>query len=415
MGKPKQKALDFIGDELSEFFEAERTDPDHPNKITGLSLKNLDRVETSHLNEPLQKLLEDINSLLPVNSHSSLRSPSHTASKVMELLETFFKSNTDAVVPEKLQNLIDLRAKLPKSRSEIMLLPPEEIKHLSQNLCVIAGENFDENQQLSLDIFLNNLTNFLNSKKSIAMFVPTPQKQSESEILTILNNLIVKLSDIEARDIITEDIADTSFVRTPQSESEILPIPNDSILNLSYIEARDIITDDIADTSFVPTPQSESEILPIPNDSILNLSDIEARDIITDDMADTSHYSPIIEEIIKNSHHPVFNNPQIKTTTPNIWKIIKLAREHAGKPGRTKIVTKELDKRYHHIIDTVKEGERSGELVKLQLIIDTKNFVSAVVFDGEGFGFKHQQPSGRDLRRVKSEPAYLNHGISQYR
>ena len=337
MGKPKQEALDFIGDVLSEFFEAERTDPDHPNKITGLSLKNLDRVETSHLNEPLQKLLEDINSLLPVNSHSSLRSPSHTASKVMELLETFFKSNTDAVVPKKLQNLIDLRAKLPKSRSEIMLLPPEEIKHLSQNLCVIAGENFDENQQLSLDIFLNNLTNFLNSKKSIAMFVPTPQKQSESEILTILNNLI------------------------------------------------------------------------------LNLSDIEARDIITADMADTSHYSPIIEKIIKISHHPVFNNPQIKTMIPNIWEIIKLAREHAGKPGRTEIVTEELDKRYHHIIDTVKEGKRSGELANLQLIIDTKNFVSTVVFDGEGFGFKHQQPSGRDLRRVKSEPAYLNHGISQYR
>ena len=374
MGKPKQKALDFIGDELSEFFEAERTDPDHPNKITGLSLKNFGRVETSHLNEPLQKLLEDINSLLPVNSHSSLRSPSHTASKVMELLETFFKSNTDAVVPEKLQNLIDLRAKLPKSRSEIMLLPPEEIKHLSQNLCVIAGENFDENQQLSLDIFLNNLTNFLNSKKSIAMFVPTPQKQSESEILTILN---------------------------------------DSILNLSDIE---VITDDMDDTLFVPTPQSESEIVPILNDdSILNLIDIEARHIITDDMAYTSHYSPIIEKIIKISHHPVFNNPQIKTMTPNIWEIIKLAREHAGKPGRTEIVTEELDKRYHHIIDTVKEGERSGELAKLQLIIDTKNFVSAVVFDGEGFGFKHQQPSGRDLRRVKSEPAYLNHGISQYR
>ena len=404
MGKPKQKALDFIGDELSEFFEAERTDPDHPNKITGLSLKNLDRVETSHLNEPLQKLLEDINSLLPVNSHSSLRSPSHTASKVMELLETFFKSNTDAVVPEKLQNLIDLRAKLPKSRSEIMLLPPEEIKHLSQNLCVIAGENFDENQQLSPDIFLNNLTNFLNSKKSIAMFVPTPQKQSESEILTILNDLILNLSDIEARDIITDDMADTSLVPTPQSEND------DSILNLSDIEARHIITDGMADTSFVPTPQSESEIL-----TILNLSDIEARDIITDGMADTSHYLPIIEKIIKISHHPVFNNPQIKTMTPNIWKIIKLAREHAGKPGRTEIVTEELDKRYHNIIDTVKEGKRSGELANLNLIIDTKNFVSAVVFDGEGFGFKHQQPSGRDLRRVKSEPAYLNHGISQYR
>ena len=370
MGKPKQKALDFIGDELSEFFEAERTDPDHPNKITGLSLKNLDRVETSHLNEPLQKLLEDINSLLPVNSHSSLRSPSHTASKVMELLETFFKSNTDAVVPEKLQKLIDLRAELPKSRSEIMLLPPEEIKHLSQNLCVIAGENFDENQQLSPDIFLNNLTNFLNSKKSIAMFVPTPQKQSESEILTILNNLIFNLSDIEA---------------------------------------RHIITDDMADTSFVPTPQSESEIVPI-----LNLSDIEEQDIITDGMADTSHYSPIIEKIIKISHHPVFNNPQIKTMTPNIWKIIKLAREHAGKPDRTEIVTEELDKRYHNIIDTVKEGKRSGELANLQLIIDTKKIGSAV-FDGEGFGFKHRQPSGRDLRRVKSEPAYLNHGISQYR
>ncbi len=399
MGKPKQKALYFIDDELSGFFEAERTDPDHPNKITGLSLKNLDRVETSHLNEPLQKLLEDINSLLPVNSHSSLRSPSHTASKVMELLETFFKSNTDAVVPEKLQNLIDLRAKLPKSRSEIMLLPPEEIKHLSQNLCVIAGENFDENQQLSLDIFLNNLTNFLNSKKSIAMFVPTPQKQSESEILTILNNLILNLSDIEARYIITYDMVDTSFVPTPQSESEI------SILNLNDIEARDIITAGMADTSFVPTPQSESEILPI-----FNLSDIEAQDIITDDMADT-----IIEKIINISHHPVFNNPQIKTMTPNIWEIIKLAREHAGKPGRTEIVTEELDKRYHHIIDTVKEGKRSGELANLQLIIDTKNFVSTVVFDGEGFGFKHQQPSGRDLRRVKSEPAYLNHGISQYR
>ena len=410
MGKPKQKALDFIGDELSEFFEAERTDPDHPNKITGLSLKNLDRVETSHLNEPLQKLLEDINSLLPVNSHSSLRSPSHTASKVMELLETFFKSNTDAVVPEKLQNLIDLRAKLPKSRSEIMLLPPEEIKHLSQNLCVIAGKNFDENQQLLLDIFLNNLTNFLNSKKSIAMFVPTPQKQSESEILTILNDLILNLSDIEAQDIITDDMADTSFVPTPQSESEIVPILNDPILNLSDIEARDIINAGMADTSFVPTPQSESEIVPI-----LNLIDIEARHIITAGMADTSHYSPIIEKIIKISHHPVFNNPQIKTMTPNIWKIIKLAREHAGKPGRTKIVTEELDKRYHNIIDTVKEGKRSGELANLNLIIDTKNFVSAVVFDGEGFGFKHQQPSGRDLRRVKSEPAYLNHGISQYR
>ena len=36
MGKPKQKALEFICDALSEFFEAERTDPDHPNKITAL-------------------------------------------------------------------------------------------------------------------------------------------------------------------------------------------------------------------------------------------------------------------------------------------------------------------------------------------------------------------------------------------
>ena len=336
MGKPKQKALEFIGDELSEFFEAERTDPDHPNKITGLSLKNLDRAKISHLNEPPQKLLEDINSLLPVNSHSSLGSPSHTASKVMELLETFFKSNTDAVVTEKLQNLIDLRAKLPKSRSEIMPLPPEEIKQLSQNLCVIAGENFDENQQLSPDIFLKKLTEFLNSTKPIAMFVPTPQKQSESEILTILN------------------------------------------------------------------------------DSILNLSDIEALPIITDGMVDTSHYSPIIENIIKISHHPVFNNPQIKTMTPNIWKIIESARQQSGEQGRTEIVTKELLKRYHHIIDTVKEGERSGELAKLNLIIDTKKFGSAV-FDGESFVFKHQQPSGRDLRRVQSEPAYSNHKISHYR
>jgi len=342
MGKPKQKALEFIGDELSKFFEAERTDPDHPNKITGLSLKNLDRVEISHLNEPLQKLLEDINNLLPVNSHSSLRSPSHTAFKVVELLETFFKSNTDAVVPEKqkLPNLIDLRAKLPKSRSEIMLLPPEEIKQLSQNLCVIAGENFDENQQLSPDIFLKKLIKFLNSKEPIAMFVPTPQKQSESEILTILN------------------------------------------------------------------------------DSILNLSDIEARPIITDGTADTSHYSPIIEKIIKISHHPVFNNPQIKTKIPNIWEIIKLAREHAGKPGRTEIateellkpeiVTEELLKRYHHIIDTVKEGERSGELANLNQIIDTKKFGS-VVFDGGSFVFK---PSGRGLRRVQSEHAYSNNRIS---
>ena len=114
----------------------------------------------------------------------------------MELLETFFKSNTDAVVPEKLQNLIDLRAKLPKSRSEIMLLPPKEIKQLSQNLFVIAGKNFDENQQLSPDIFLKELTKFLNSKstKPIAMFVPTPQKQSESEILKILNDSISYLS-----------------------------------------------------------------------------------------------------------------------------------------------------------------------------------------------------------------------------
>ncbi len=380
MGKPKQKALDFIGDELSEFFEAERTDPDHPNKITGLSLKNLDRVEISHLNEPLQKLLEDINSLLPVNSHSSLRSPSYTASKVMELLETFFKSNTDAVVPEKLQNLIDLRAKLPKSRSEIMLLPPEEIKHLSQNLCVIAGENFDENQQLSPDIFLKKLTKFLNSKstKPIAMFVPTPQKQSESEILKILNDSISYLSGYPILNL---------------SDNPISGI--EARLYLSGIEARPIITDDMVDTS-------------------LNLSGIEARPIITDGMVDTSHYSPIIENIIKISHHPVFNNPQIKTMIPNIWKIIKLAREHAGKLGRTEIVTEELLKRCHHIIDTVQEGERSGELANLNLIIDAKKFGSAV-FDGECFEFKHQQPLGRDLRRVKSEPAYLNHRISHYR
>ncbi len=387
MGKPKQKALDFIGDELSEFFEAE-TDPDHPNKITGLSLKNLDQ-ESLHLSEPLQQLLCKIDRLFPVNSHSFLKSPSHTASKVMELLETFFKSNTDVELPEKLQNLIDLRAKLPKSRSEIMLLPPKEIKQLSQNLFVIAGENFDENQQLSLDIFLNNLTNFLNSKKSIAMFVPTPQKQSESEILTILNDSILNLSDIGERDIITAGMADTSFVPTPQSESEIVPI-----LNLSDIEARDIITAGMADNSFVPTPQSESETLTILNYSILNLS-------------------PIIENIIKISHHPVFNNPQIKTMIPNIWKIIKLAREHARKLGRTEIVTEELLKRYHHIIDTVQEGKRSGELANLNLIMDAEKFVS-VVFDGEDFGFKHQQPLGRDLRRVKSEPA-LNLGLVYYR
>jgi hypothetical protein len=324
MGKPKQKALEFIGDELSEFFEAERTDPDHPNKITGLSLKNL-ATQNLHL-----KLLEDINSLLPVNSHSSLRSPSHTASKVMELLETFFKSNTDAVVTEKLQNLIDLRAKLPKSRSEIMLLLPEEIKQLSQNLCVIAGENFDENQQLSPDIFLAKLTKFLNSKEPMAMFVPTPQKQSESEILTILN------------------------------------------------------------------------------DSILNLSDIEARPIITDGMVDTSHYSPIIENIIKISHHPVFNNPQIKEMIPNILEIIKLARQQAGKLGRTEIVTEELLKRYHHIIDTVKEGERSGELADLNLIINTKNFVS-VAFNGKIVEFKDKQPSASKVfPRNKSAPANLH-------
>ena len=100
--------------------------------------------------------------------------------------------------------------------------------------------------------------------------------------------------------------------------------------------------------------------------------------------------------------------------TPNIWKIIESARQQSGEQGRTEIVTKELLKRYHHIIDTVKEGERSGELAKLNLIIDTKKFGSAV-FDGESFVFKHQQPSGRDLRRVQSEPAYSNHKISHYR
>ena len=36
MGKLKQNSLEFICDALSEFFEAERTDPDHPNKITAL-------------------------------------------------------------------------------------------------------------------------------------------------------------------------------------------------------------------------------------------------------------------------------------------------------------------------------------------------------------------------------------------
>jgi len=333
MGKHKQKALEFIGDELSGFFEAKRTDPDHPNKITGLSLKNLDRAKISHLNEPLQKLLQDIHSLLPVNSHSSLGSPSHTASKVMELLQTFFNRNAYVVVPEKLQKLIDLRAKLPKSRSEIMLLPPEEIKQLSRNLSVIAGENFDENQQLSPDIFLKKLTEFLNSKKPIAMFVPTPQKQSESEILTILNN------------------------------------------------------------------------------SLLNLNGIEATPITTDGMVDASHYSKPIEDIIEISHHPVFNNPQIKIMTPNIWEIIKLARQQSGKLGRTEIVTKELLKRYHNIIDTVKEGERSGELANLNLIIDTKKFGSAA-FDGENVAFKKQQPLGRDLRRVQSAPADLNSRMS---
>ncbi|NBR95911.1 MAG: hypothetical protein EBT55_06370, partial [Proteobacteria bacterium] len=140
-------------------------------------------------------------------------------------------------------------------------------------------------------------------------------------------------------------------------------------------------------------------------------SDIEARPIITDGMVDTSRYSRKIEDIIEISHHPVLNNPQIKTMTPKIWEIIKLARQQSGKLGRTEIVTDKLLKLYHHIIDTVKEDERSGELAKLNLIIDKKKFGSAV-FDGESFVFKHQQPSGRDLRRVQSEPAYLNYGIS---
>ena len=191
MGVYKQKALEVIADVLEKHLKPEYY-PDNENKITWLSLKNLDQ-ESLHLSEPLQQLLCKIDRLFPVNSHSFLKSPLHTASKVMELLETFFKSNTDVELPKKLKNLIELRAELPKSRSEIMLLPPEKIRQLSQNLCVIFDENFDENQQLSPDIFLKKLTNFLNSKKSIAMFVPTPQKESESKILQTLEESLLNL------------------------------------------------------------------------------------------------------------------------------------------------------------------------------------------------------------------------------
>ena len=153
-----------------------------PDKIKELS-RSLDYIFKEDLIEN-DDFLERLKKFLPPQEQPE----PDMLRKLHESLLKKLSTKTDSPEPIQYRILKKLSTQLPESEQEIRLLSSDKKEELLRSLDYIFNEDRVEN-----DIFLKNLKKCLNNGTAIAMFVPTPQKESESKILQTLEESLLNL------------------------------------------------------------------------------------------------------------------------------------------------------------------------------------------------------------------------------